>query len=148
MDDRTHDERCIPGVIDCALRILAPDDPNTRLTLIHMDFSAFDDDINVKDADQGLWDAEPMVYKELGLEDPINLESKTDILVGGAPAVKRIFSELLLKNNKVIGTLYVERVLIVYQKQTFHFYLNTTVKSKFAGYQELMEQIIETFVFK
>jgi hypothetical protein len=68
--------------------------------------------------------------------------------VGGVPAVKRIFSEPLVKNGQVLGTRYVERLLVIYKRQSFHFYLNTSDESKFKEYQALMEQIIATFVFK
>jgi hypothetical protein len=147
-ENRTHDEKCIPGVVDCLLRILAPGDPTSRFTLVMMDFSVFGEDVNVEKVDESLWEIEPMAFQELGLEDLIKLESKTSLQVGGASAVRRIFSEPLLKNKKVIGTLYVERLLMIYQRKSFHFYLNTTDESKFEGYQELMGQIIETFVFK
>jgi hypothetical protein len=148
VENRTHDERCIPGVIDCLLRILAPGDANTQLTLVMMDFSVFGEDVSVEKMDESLWEIEPMAFQELGLEDPVNLESKTSLQVGRASAVRRIFSEPLLKNKRVIGRLYVERLLIIYQRKSFHFYLNTTNESKFEGYQELMGQIIATFVFR
>lgn len=148
VENRTQDERCIPGVIDCLLRILAPGDANTRLTLVMMDFSVFGKDVNVEEMDQSLWEIEPMGFQDLGLEDPVKLESKTSLQVGGASAVRRIFSEPLVKNKRAIGTLYVERFLMIYQRKSFHFYLNTTDEAKFEGYQDLMDQIIATFVFK
>jgi len=148
LDDRTNDERCIPGIIDCVIRILAPRDRSTQITLVRMDVSILGQDAKVDVLDQALWDAGAIFYQELGLENQIKLESKTDLLVGGVPAIKRIFSEPLVENKQVIGTRYVERLFVVYQQQSFHFYLNTSDESKFEEYQAVMDEIIATFVFK
>ena len=84
VDDRTHDEKCIPGIIDCVLRLLAPEDQDTKITLVRMDFSMLGADAKVEKLDQVLWDAEPSLYKDLGLEGQVKLESKTDLQVGGS----------------------------------------------------------------
>jgi hypothetical protein len=147
VEDRTHDEKCIPGLIDCIIWLIAPDDSSTLITLVRIDFSFFGKDFSVEEIDQTLWDIEPFAFKDLGLENKVQLELKMNIIIGGEPAVKRVFNEPYIKNNQVKGTLYVLRILVISQRHIYHFYLNTTNMEKFEIYQGLMDRIAGTIIF-
>jgi hypothetical protein len=101
----------------------------------------------VEDIDDSVWAGESYGYIKLGLNPELKLESKSNIQVGGEPAIKRVYSEAYVKNEKKAGTQYVVRVLVVSQRQVYHLYLITLVESKFADYQTLVDQLVGTIQF-
>jgi hypothetical protein len=148
IEDRSHDDKCIPGVVECLIRIVAPNDPETKITLIRIDFSFAGKDISVTEMDETMWALEPFPYAEYGLEKEVILISKRSLQVGGELAVERVFHEPLMKNKRVIGTLYVVRILVISDRKIYHFYLNTIDATGLETYQELMEQIGGTISFR
>jgi hypothetical protein len=147
VEDRTQDPKCIPGILDCILRISAPEDSDTRITLVHIDVSFIDEIESVTEFDESMWIAELYPFTELGLEDEVIVVSREEILVGGETAIKRVFHEPLIKDNKSIGTNYIIRVLVIYDHHIYHLYLTTLDIDRFEQYKIIMDGIISSLIF-
>ena len=136
------------GLLVCVIRLTAPDDPQTKITLIRTDVSKFtDEEINLEEFDQSLWEMAKLILGEDGLENQLVFISKTYIQVSGEVAIRRIFYQPLVENHEGVGTEYVFRLLVVDRRKIYHLYLTTQDSVGFKQYQELMDQIIFTISF-
>jgi len=146
--NRSQDPACIPGILDCLLRITEPENPETSITLVAIDFSFTEQDINVAEFDDSTWTLEISYLEHYRLADELILVSKEDILVSGEPAIMRVFHEPFIRDRKVFGTLYVIRVLVISDRIIYHLYFNTTDIDQLDQYQGLMDEIMSSIVFK
>jgi hypothetical protein len=148
VEDRSQDPVCIPGFLDCLLRITEPENPGTSITLVAIDFSSADRDVNLAEFDASIWELEIYFIEHNQLADGLILVSKEDIFVSGEPAIERVFHRPYIQGKKLMGTLYVIRVVVINDRIIYHLYFNTTDVDQFNQYQELMDEIISSIVFK
>jgi hypothetical protein len=149
IDARTDDPRCVPGVIDCVIRLYHSMKEQVEITLVKFNLG-LGKTFDVAEVDQTLIDIEMMEYSKLEISNPMKIVSKQPLGIDGHKAVKRVYelSPILSDGETMPGTLYVYRVIVANGEDIYHFYMRTTDADEFERYQSIADGMLHSFHFK
>ncbi len=105
---------------------------------------------NVREADDYEWQGKEMSALIVQAPDALKLISRSEITVGGLPAIKRLYEYPLVDpmTNKLKAIQYNYQVLVMKNGDSYFIRMITTNSDEFEKYLEVMNELVKTIIFR